>query len=167
MKLGPIANNAARAIVRIADGTDRPLSMDDCTRIIAIVQQAINDSQSPGTKDITHRESACCLWEFVSDQTIIGIENPNPAIVATLQNFGTCAVRLFCCEIAGAASQAWDSVHPDHFDMPFDWHFCPAFITECVEWDPDGTAMPTLRSDFMDIVAARAAAWHEGSPATV
>lgn len=162
LPLSPQANTAGRAIVLIAERAGSNLTMDDCAIIMARVQTAINDSLADAAGEarkaaINLCEVACCLWEAVDSHAILGNVDASPEIIACRDSRGTGELRRFCCKIADKVEMAWQTVYPDLFDAPFDWEFCPHFVTECIDWSRQG---PVLRTDFMDIVKSRAAAWN-------
>ena len=71
-------------------------------------------------------EAAVCLWEAC-------LEHNYKHYAEFRKKFGAPETRARVISFAEQCHQAWEIAHPDDFDAPFDWEWCPAFMVYCVD----------------------------------
>ena len=76
-------------------------------------------------KTLAVAQTAACLWEAVLNGP--GWEGD--------EHGGMCELREKVCRLAPYADKAWEIAHLVGYDAPFDWEFCPAFLSRCVDWE--------------------------------
>lgn len=86
----------------------------------------------PTQADLT--DAAMCLWE-----EIVQHRNEQP-YAGVLENVGTVALRHSIAALADPCCQEWEGLSRDEQDrrVPFDWEWCPYFLTERVTWTLTG-----------------------------
>jgi len=94
--------------------------------------------------------TAMCIWEEVLDR-LNDDYAPQNKWETYRSNFGTATLRQHVIEFARPIEDAWEAMHPDEFDDPFDWEFVPLFLDVCVTYtlelvpDPVATMRQALR----------------------
>ncbi len=77
-------------------------------------------------------EAGACLWEAYLDKTI-----SVTALAAAdewRESQGTSSLRLMILNQAENCHNAWWALHKDaRMDEPFDWEFCPQFLSNWIE----------------------------------
>jgi hypothetical protein len=90
-------------------------------------------------------EAALCLWEAALDLR----EKCKP--LATLwDGVGAFEMRHRVMELVPHAERIWIALGDEQQDLVYDWEFCPAFISECVDWETgevrdDATCLAVMR----------------------
>lgn len=106
----------------------------------------------------TVAENAACLWEAALDVNRVHGAQGSPAreaapgwaraMLERWDNRGACEMRSDICGFAGAVEQAFAVAQESGFGSPFDWEFCPWFISNCLDWS--GESGPSLALDYLN-----------------
>ncbi len=91
-------------------------------------------------------DAAATLWEIALD-----MREYNEDVEYHFKMMGTSETRgaIANYQMVKAVLKAHRAVVKRGYEEPFDWHFCPIFMTVAVDWTG---ATPTLRPDYMDIL---------------
>ena len=99
----------------------------------------------------TVAENAACLWEAALDVNRVYGAQGSPAretapdwARAMLERWeygGACEMRSDICKFAGAVERAFTVAQESGFGSPFDWEFCPWFISNCLDWSGEVRAV--------------------------
>ena len=93
-----------------------------------------------------------CLWEAALEaRTYHGPNTPNLDPLNTYWgDVGTSQLRSDVARFLPALEMGW-LVHSKDEEatlIPYDWEFCPYFLHNCLEWDPNRGA--ALKPDWLD-----------------
>lgn len=85
-----------------------------------------------------------CLWEAFLEACSIG----DTRMLRAKEAQGTHSMREFVMSLLPALSNGWAIVQAEWGEdwMCFDWEYCPAFLSACVDW----SGHPSLYADWRD-----------------
>jgi hypothetical protein len=89
----------------------------------------MNDNTTQIT-EMELREASLCLWEAYNDSPAA-----YPTITQLREKVGASEVRTMFMEndLLLACHMGYMKLRDQGFDDPFDWAFCPEFLTHCTE----------------------------------
>lgn len=102
-------------------------------------------------------EAALCLWEAF-------LESPEsyPELFALREQVGVASLRLEFAkeEILEACHKGWEAVSNGGLDYgePFDWEFCPRFLSCCVTVSDQSVVLVDNLGEQLLVIAATAQA---------
>jgi hypothetical protein len=103
----------------------------------------------------TVAENAMCLWEAYLDAGPVETPDTTEGWLKSLrlwhESVGFAEARTHLSRFAVSVEKAFEEATAAGYGDPFDWEFCPWFLSACIDWT---ASTPTLNPDYLKLSKA-------------